>query len=29
MRNKAQVSCVEATRTRLPEILGTAHHEDP
>ena len=29
MRNKAQVTCVEETRTRLPEILGAAHHEDP
>ena len=27
MRNKAQVSSVEETRTRLPEILGAAHHE--
>ena len=27
MRNKVKVSGAEATRTRLPEILGAAHHE--
>ena len=27
MRNKAQASGVEEIRTRLPEILGAAHHE--
>ena len=29
MRNKAQVPGVEATRTRLPDILRAAHHEGP
>ena len=27
MRNRVQVSGVEETRARLPEILGAAHHE--
>ena len=27
MRNRVQVSGIEETRTRLPEILGAAHHE--
>ena len=27
MRNRVQVSGVEETRTRLPEILRAAHHE--